>query len=28
VTRCPYSLPIPEMLQKHLALYEQHAAEV
>jgi hypothetical protein len=24
--RCPYSLPIPEMLKKHLALYEQHAA--
>lgn len=22
--RCPYSLPIPEMLKKHLALYEQH----
>lgn len=26
--RCPYSLPIPEMLKKHLALYEQHAAGV
>ena len=26
VERCPYSLPIPEMLKKHLALYEQHAA--
>jgi uncharacterized protein len=26
VKRCPYSLPIPEMLRKHLALYEQHAA--
>jgi len=26
VKRCPYSLPIPEMLKKHLALYEQHAA--
>jgi len=24
--RCPYSLPIPEMLKKHLALYEQHTA--
>jgi uncharacterized protein len=24
--RCPYSLPIPEMLKKHLALYDQHAA--
>jgi len=22
--RCPYNLPIPEMLKKHLALYEQH----
>ncbi|MGO9315380.1 MAG: aldo/keto reductase [Syntrophobacteraceae bacterium] len=28
VKRCPYSLPIPEMLKKHLALYEQHAAGV
>jgi uncharacterized protein len=27
VKRCPYSLPIPEMLKKHRALYEQHAAE-
>ena len=26
VKRCPYCLPIPEMLKKHLALYEQHAA--
>ena len=26
VERCPYGLPIPEMLKKHLALYEQHAA--
>jgi len=25
VKRCPYSLPIPEMLQEHLALYERHA---
>ena len=25
VKRCPYSLPIPEMLKKHLALYERHA---
>lgn len=24
--RCPYNLPIPELLKKHLALYEQHAA--
>ena len=23
--RCPYGLPIPEMLKRHLALYEQHA---
>jgi uncharacterized protein len=23
-TRCPYQLPIPETLRKHLALYEQH----
>ncbi|MGA2225629.1 MAG: aldo/keto reductase, partial [Syntrophobacteraceae bacterium] len=28
VKRCPYSLPIPEMLKKHMALYEQHAAGV
>ena len=27
VKLCPYSLPIPEMLKEHLALYEQHAAE-
>jgi uncharacterized protein len=26
VKRCPYSLPIPEMLKRHLALYERHAA--
>jgi uncharacterized protein len=26
VNRCPYNLPIPEMLKKHLALYEQHTA--
>lgn len=26
VNRCPYSLPIPEMLKENLALYEQHAA--
>jgi len=25
VERCPYDLPIPEMLQKNLALYEKHA---
>ena len=25
VKRCPYGLPIPEMIRKHLALYEQHA---
>jgi predicted aldo/keto reductase-like oxidoreductase len=24
--RCPYNLPIPEMLKKHLALYDKHAA--
>ena len=24
--RCPYNLPIPETLKKHLALYERHAA--
>lgn len=22
--RCPYHLPIPETLKKHLALYEEH----
>jgi len=27
VTRCPYDLPIPEMLKAHYALYEQHKAE-
>ena len=26
VKRCPYNLAIPEMLKKHLALYERHAA--
>jgi len=26
ITRCPYGLPIPEMLKKHLALYEKHSA--
>ncbi len=25
--RCPYNLPIPEILRKHLALYEQHRLE-
>jgi predicted aldo/keto reductase-like oxidoreductase len=25
VKRCPYRLPIPEMLKTHLALYERHA---
>ena len=25
--RCPYNLPIPEMLKKHLALYEKHQSE-
>ncbi len=25
VERCPYDLPIPETLKKHLALYEQHS---
>jgi uncharacterized protein len=28
VKRCPYGLPIPEMLKEHLALYERHAAGV
>jgi hypothetical protein len=27
VRRCPYSLPIPQMLKEHLALYERHSAE-
>jgi uncharacterized protein len=27
VDRCPYNLPIPEMLKKHLALYEENARE-
>jgi uncharacterized protein len=27
VDRCPYNLPIPEMLKKHLALYEKHQSE-
>jgi hypothetical protein len=27
VKRCPYNLPIPEMIKKHLALYERHSAE-
>lgn len=26
VERCPYSLPIPEMLKEHLALYDKHTA--
>lgn len=26
VNRCPYDLPIPEMLKEHLALYERHVA--
>jgi predicted aldo/keto reductase-like oxidoreductase len=26
VARCPYNLPIPEMLKRNLALYEKHAA--
>ena len=25
--RCPYNLPIPEIIHHHLALYEQHCAE-
>jgi aryl-alcohol dehydrogenase-like predicted oxidoreductase len=25
--RCPYRLPIPEILQKHLALYDEHRQE-
>jgi uncharacterized protein len=25
--RCPYHLPIPEILQKHLALYDEHRQE-
>jgi predicted aldo/keto reductase-like oxidoreductase len=24
--RCPYGLPIPEMLKEHLARYEEHRA--
>lgn len=28
VKRCPYNLPIPEMLKEHLALYEQDVAKV
>lgn len=27
VTRCPYELPIPEMLKAHYDLYEQHRAQ-
>ena len=27
VGRCPYSLPIPETLQKHLAMYEEHSSQ-
>ena len=26
VKRCPYGLPIPEMIKEHLALYQRHAA--
>ena len=25
--RCPYGLPIPEMLKEHLAMYDQHRAQ-
>lgn len=28
MTRCPYNLPIPEILKKHYAMYEQHRAEL
>jgi predicted aldo/keto reductase-like oxidoreductase len=27
VTRCPYNLPIPEMLKKHYDMYEGHCRE-
>jgi hypothetical protein len=27
VKRCPYNLPIPEMLKKHLAMFEQHTGK-
>jgi len=27
IKRCPYNLPIPEMLKENLALYEEHAAK-
>jgi uncharacterized protein len=26
-SRCPYQLPIPETLKKHLALFEEHRRE-
>ena len=26
--RCPYDLPIPEMIRSHLTMYEQHLAGV
>lgn len=28
VERCPYDLPIPEMIHEHLAMYEEHLAGV
>jgi predicted aldo/keto reductase-like oxidoreductase len=28
VERCPYDLPIPEMIREHLAMYEEHLAGV
>jgi hypothetical protein len=27
VPRCPYELPIPEMLEKHYGIYQQHLKE-
>ena len=27
-TRCPYNLPIPEMLREHLAMYDSHLADL
>jgi len=27
ITRCPYDLPIPDMLKKHYSMYQQHCSE-
>ena len=27
VEKCPYDLPIPEMIREHLAMYEDHLGE-